>query len=212
VPLRIERLNALLDSHFDPAGVAEILLSLGCCIETREETPHMLVIVPPWRADLRLEVDLIEEVARITGYDRIPETMLARPLARQNPAPILGLKKRVRQALTGFGFQEAVTFALTSRELGEKAYGGKAGPEPLRLANAMTAEQEYLRTGLRPNLLAAIESNRRHEDGPIMLFELRRFVRLRRGEPVEVRYAGGFLHRQGRGGKPPFPARDIGWL
>jgi phenylalanyl-tRNA synthetase beta chain len=198
VPLRIERLNAILDSNFDPANVVKILLSLGCCIETREETPHILVVVPPWRADLRLEVDLIEEVARVTGYDRIPETMLARPLARQNPAPILGLKKRVRQTLSGFGFQEAVTFALTSRELGEKAYGGRNGPEPLRLANAMTAEQEYLRTGLRGNLLAAIESNRRHEDSTMMLFELGRVYLRRAGDlPEEPEMLCGVLSGSG---------------
>jgi phenylalanyl-tRNA synthetase beta chain len=100
--------------------------------------------------------------------------MLSQPLPRQNPEPILKLKEEMRHSLTGFGFQELITYSLTSLERLKKLL-----PEhhhldlmPLHVAHPMTAEHEYLRTNLRSNLLATLEANRKHEDGIIRLFEL----------------------------------------
>ena len=118
----------------------------------------------------------MEEVARIIGYDKIPVTMLSESLPMQNPEPILSLKQEVRLSLTGYGFQEILTFSLTSLELLNKLLPEPHPLElaPLRVASPMTAEQEYLRPSLRANLLAALEANRRHEAGGIRLFELGR--------------------------------------
>ena len=132
------------------------------------------VTAPYWRSDIQQAVDLIEEVARIIGYDQIPMTLLSQPLPRQNPEPILGLKKAIRQCLVGYGFQEVITYSLTSLEMLNNLMPEPASPEPmpLRLANPMTADLEYLRPNLRANLLTTLAANRRHEDGGIRLFEL----------------------------------------
>ena len=132
------------------------------------------VTAPYWRSDIKQAVDLIEEVARIIGYDHIPTTMLSQPIPRQNPEPVLSLKKEIRQSLVGYGFQEVITYSLTSLELLGKLTPEPVPPEPmpLRLANPMTADLEYLRPNLRANLLATLAANRRHEDGGIRLFEL----------------------------------------
>jgi phenylalanyl-tRNA synthetase beta chain len=120
--------------------------------------------------------DLVEEVARIIGYDKIPATMLSEPVPRHNPEPILSLKREVRHSLMGYGFQEVITYSLTSLELLKKLLPKPHPLEPplLRVANPMTADQEYLRPNLRANLLAALSANRRHEAGSIRLFELGR--------------------------------------
>ncbi|MCK5577703.1 MAG: phenylalanine--tRNA ligase subunit beta, partial [Dehalococcoidales bacterium] len=104
-----------------------------------------------------------------------------------------------RQGLAGFGFQEVITYSLTSRELLEKVVTAHPlKPAPLHLANAMTADQEYLRTSLRGNLLSALAANIRHEDGAIRLFELGRVYLPRDNAlPDEVEMLCGLLAASG---------------
>ncbi|GAI57313.1 unnamed protein product, partial [marine sediment metagenome] len=120
------------------------------------------VTAPYWRNDISQAVDLIEEVARIIGYDKIPTTMLSQPIPRQNPGPIISLKRRIRDSLVGYGFQEVITYSLTSLEMLNKLIpeAHSIEPVPLRLANPMTADQEYLRPNLRTNLLVVLAANR----------------------------------------------------
>jgi len=135
---------------------------------------EVLVTAPYWRSDIHQAVDLVEEVARIISYDEIPPTMLSQPLPRQNPEPILSLKQEVRRSLIDYGFQEVVTYSLTGLDLLNKLLPRSYSlePMPLRVANPMTAAQEYLRPNLRANLLVTLSTNRRYEDGGIRLFEL----------------------------------------
>jgi len=152
--------------------IVGVLTSLG--FDCRPGDSGVWVTAPYWRSDISLPVDLIEEVARIIGYDKIPTTMLSGPLPRHNPSPVPNLAREVRHSLVGFGLQELITYSLTSLERLNKLFPEPhpLEPEPLRMANPMTAEQEYLRPNLRANLLAAFAANRRHEDGSIRLFEL----------------------------------------
>jgi phenylalanyl-tRNA synthetase beta chain len=166
----------VLGVEFSLDQVVEALTSLGFDCKPAGSASEVWVTAPYWRSDIRQAVDLIEEVARIIGYDKIPTTMLGQPLPRQDPEPIISLKQEVRRSLTGYGFQEVITYSLISLEMLNKllpeAY--PLEPVPLRVANPMTADQEYLRPNLRANLLAALSENRRHEDGGIRLFELGR--------------------------------------
>ncbi len=150
------------------------LTSLGFDCKKGDSASEVWVTAPYWRSDIHLAVDLVEEVARIIGYDKIPATMLSQPLPRQNPEPVLSLKQKAGRILTGYGFQEVITYSLTSLERLNKLLpeSHPLEPMPLRMANPMTAEREYLRPNLRSNLLAAFSANRRHEDGSIRLFEL----------------------------------------
>ena len=150
------------------------LTSLGFECRQAGSTSEVQVTAPYWRNDIRLAVDLVEEVARIMGYDGIPATMLSQPIPRQNAEPIIGLKREVRKRLTGYGFQEIISYTLTSLEMLNRLSIDPypVNPPPLRVANPMTTEQEYLRPSLRANLLTALRANRRYEDGGIKLFEL----------------------------------------
>jgi phenylalanyl-tRNA synthetase beta chain len=100
--------------------------------------------------------------------------MLSQLLPRQNPEPILSLKQKAGRVLAGHGFQEIITYSLTSLEMLNKLLPEThpLEPMPLRMANPMTTDREYLRPNLRANLLAAFSANRRYEDGGIRLFEL----------------------------------------
>ncbi len=172
VLLPMSEVKRLLGVEFSLDQIVETLTSLGFNCEVKAS--EVLVTVPYWRSDIHQAVDLIEEVARIIGYDEIPTTMLSQPLPRQNPEPILSLKQEISRSLAGYGFQEVITYSLTSLEMLNKLSPDShpVGPVPLRVANPMTADQEYLRPNLRPNLLAALSANQKHEDGSIRLFEL----------------------------------------
>jgi phenylalanyl-tRNA synthetase beta chain len=199
IHLRTSRTNKILGMELTTSQIEATLSSLGLELQKAAADGEFQVTVPYWRSDISLEVDLIEEVARVVGYDAIPTTMLSSPMPRQDPAPILGLKREVRQGLAGFGFQEVITFSLTSRELLDKAATAHPlKPAPLHLANAMTADQEYLRTSLRGNLLSTLAANLRHEDGAIKLFELGRVYLSRDNDlPDEVELLCGLLVASG---------------
>ena len=176
ISLSTGEVNSFLGVEFSIGQIKAALVSLGFDCQPAASASEVWVTAPYWRSDIHQPVDLIEEVARIIGYDKIPVTMLSESLPRQNPEPILSLKQEVRLSLVGYGFQEVVTYSLTSLELLNKLLPKPHPPEPmpLRMANPMTADQEYLRPNLRANLLAALSANRRHEAGGIRLFELGR--------------------------------------
>jgi phenylalanyl-tRNA synthetase beta chain len=186
----------LVGVEFSLDQIVEALTSLD--FDCKPEASAVWATAPYWRSDINLAVDLIEEVVRVLGYDTIPTTMLSQPLPRQTPAPILQLKEQVRRSLTDYGFQELVTFSLTSLErlqwLHSKPHPVK--PMPLSIANPMTAGQEYLRPNLRANVLATLEVNRRHEDSSIRFFELGKVYLPRPGDlPDEREIVCGILSR-----------------
>lgn len=172
--LSTSQVERLLGVEFGLDQIVSVLTSLGFDCKIRES--EVWATPPYWRSDIHQAVDLIEEVARITGYDKIPTTMLSQPLPRPDPDSIIRLKQKTRCSLVGYGFQEVITYSLTSLEMLNRLLPEPhlLEPMPLRVANPMTADQEYLRPNLRANLLAALCANRRHEDGGIRLFELGR--------------------------------------
>jgi len=172
--LSADTVNRLLGVEFGLDQIVKVLSSLGFDCKTTDSASEVRVTAPYWRSDIHQAVDLVEEVARIIGYDKIPVTMLSQPLPRQNPEPIIGLRQEVRHILTGCGFNEVITYSLIGLEMLNKLLPEPhpLEPMPFRVANPMTADQEYLRPNLRANLLAALVANRRHEDSGIKLFEL----------------------------------------
>ncbi|MFC1941662.1 phenylalanine--tRNA ligase subunit beta [Chloroflexota bacterium] len=181
-----------IELSLDQIVISLISLGFGCKVEDSK----ISVTVPYWRSDVRQTVDLIEEVARIIGYDKIPTTLLSEPLPHYIPDPIVRLKKRIRQSMVGYGFQEVITFSLAGLEMLSKLTPEPTPPEPmpLRVANPMNAEQEYLRPNLRANLLTTLSANRRHEDGGIKLFELDKiYLRREQDLPSEPEVLCGIL-------------------
>ena len=177
-PIRLStgKVKAVLDVEFSLDQMVGALTSLGFDCKQRDSASEIWVTAPYWRSDIHLAEDLVEEVARVIGYDKILTTMLGQPIPRQNPDPVLGLKRKAGRILTGYGFHEVITYSLTGLERLNRLLPEPRPlePMPLRMANPMTAEQEYLRPNLRANLLTAFSANRRHEDGGIGLFELGR--------------------------------------
>jgi phenylalanyl-tRNA synthetase beta chain len=169
-------LKRQLGVDFSLEQMKTALTSLGFDCQPAKSASGVKATAPYWRSDISLAEDLVEEVARVIGYDQIPVTMPSGEVPRQNPAPILAFKQEVRRGLAGYGFYEVITYSLTSLDLLNRLLPEPhpLEPEPLRVLRPMSTEQEYLRPSLRANLLAALEANRRHEGGGIRLFELGR--------------------------------------
>jgi len=195
--LSTEKVNRLLDTEFSFDQITGALTSLGFDCKPAGSPSEIRVTAPYWRSDIHQAVDLIEEAARIIGYDKIPTTMLSQPIPRQSPEPGINLKQKMRDTLVGYGFQEIVTYSLNSLEMLNKLKpeSHAVEPVPLRLFNPMTADQEYLRPNLRVNLLAALSANLRHEDGGIRLFELGKIYLPRQNDlPDEPEVLCGILN------------------
>ena len=167
-------MQRLLGVNFSLQQIVDTLQSLGFECQPSANASEIVVTAPYWRSDISIEADLVEEVARIQGYDKIPNTLLAEPLPPVNPDPILKLKDNVRSGLTANGFSEVLNFSLVGQDLLKKlTFDGQIpGGTPLRVANPMTADTEFLRTSLRGTLLNAFAANRRYQEGSIRLFEL----------------------------------------
>jgi phenylalanyl-tRNA synthetase beta chain len=109
-PIRLSaaRLKKLLGIEFVLDQMVGALTALGFDCEADAAVGEVWATAPYWRSDISREVDLIEEVARIAGYDKIPTTLFSEPIPHQAPDPLFSLKRRLRNCLVGYGFQEII--------------------------------------------------------------------------------------------------------
>jgi len=190
ISLTTFQFKRLLGIEMEVDRMAESLTSLGFKCQ-RLTSSELEVSVPYWRVDVSTTADLIEEIARITGYDQIPTTMLSSQLPHQQVNITTALREKLRDLLVGCGFQEIIGYSLTSREKLDKIIPAS---DPLRLANPMSIEQEYLRTSLRPGLLTTLSSNQKHEDSGIRLFEIGKvYIPREKDLPEEPEILAGVL-------------------
>ncbi len=165
--------------------------------------------VPYWRADIAIEDDLVEEVARIVGYDNIPTTMLSTPVPHHEPDPLRRTRETLRDLLAAAGMQEVISYSLTDSATLDAVRASDGGPEPVAIANPMSSEMQVLRTSLRGSALRTLAANLRVSRGDgLRLFEIGN-VYLAKDEakerdlPEERQMAVGVLAG---------PRGDVSWL
>jgi phenylalanyl-tRNA synthetase beta chain len=170
--LRTERIRRVVGACPPAAVVGDILRSLG--FPATERDGGFDVAVPSFRRDVAIEDDLVEEVARVWGYDRIPSTLPAGPLVLTRRPPQLVARDTVRRALAAAGCQEAVTLSLIDpahlRHLGIDP----ADPGVVRLQNPLAADRSVLRPTLLMGLLEAVATNVRRQAPDVRVFEIGR--------------------------------------
>jgi len=158
--LRPARVEHLLGVPLARDVIEGYLVRLGFPVAPKDDRLH--VQIPGWRPDVTGEVDLIEEVARLHGYDAFPVEMRPfRPSAVPSD-PVEALKARLRRALTGFGLYEARSLSLTA----------KGGPDAFRVRNPLSAEDAYLRRDLLGGLVRSVERNWAVRERDVRLFEI----------------------------------------
>jgi phenylalanyl-tRNA synthetase beta chain len=179
--LRRERLARVLGVRVGDAEVARILTALGLSVEAVDDGWN--VIPPARRFDLAIEEDLIEEVARIHGYDAIPATLPGAGVRLQAPGGERAGDGDARRQLAARGFLEAVNFAFVDAELLAQWQAGPGVP----LANPLSAELGVMRPSLLPGLAAALARNAARQQMRVRLFELGKVFAANPGEaPMET--------------------------
>ncbi len=172
IPLRSDRTNAFLGTALTAQAMAGYLSSLE--LEVIREGEECLLVKPPaCRVDLVREVDLMEEVARMVGYDRIPVTLPAvRPADEPDPVEA-SLGDRVREIMAGFGFSEVINFSFISEESLDALGASEDSPlrNTVKLLKPLTQDQAVMRTTLLPGLLQSVRSNMAHGERNLKLFE-----------------------------------------
>ena len=169
ITLRTSRANAVLGTSLRPEECAGLLVPLGFGpVATTDETFE--VSVPTWRPDCNREIDLIEEIARIYGYDKIARSLPPRPAAAVGLTNYQKGRRQVREVLVGSGASEAWTNTFLSDM--DLAQAGLDPSVALELENPLDRSQRLLRTSLLPGLLNAARFNIERQAGAFSLFEL----------------------------------------
>lgn len=196
ITLRPARVNALLGTSLAAEEVVGYLRRLPGLSVVAEGAAYA-VTVPTWRRDLEQEADLVEEVARLHGYDRIPATLPAGQSVDPPETPARRQEQRLRELFLAAGLSEATTSSLVARDYLD-AWQVPAG-SPLRrsveLVVPLSEAQAVLRTTLLPSLGEALKRNLNRRQTEVRLFELGRvFWPTVEGElPQEPRHAAGLL-------------------
>ncbi len=170
VRLTTARAKKVLGADVSAAEMAQVLGSLG--FSAAAEEAAVLATPPYWRSDIEIEDDLIEEVARIKGYDWVPESSSGGDLPAYEPQPMLEMKEALRDALIAAGLQEVINYPLTDPST--RAKTGIDGAEPLRVLYPLSSELVELRQSLRGGLLHTLAANQRQAEGGVLLFEMAR--------------------------------------
>jgi len=123
---------------------------------------------PWWRPDIKIEEDLIEEIARIWGYDKIPATLPSGDLPLPEKNESLSLSRNLRERLISTGYSEVMTYSFVSKEA---AGFQKKAPRALKITNPISEDQKYMRTSLLPSLLSVAAQNQENFE-EVKIFEL----------------------------------------
>jgi len=158
--LRDRRVSHLLGVEVPRAEVERVLTALGCVVSPKED--RLAVQVPTYRPDLTREVDLIEEVARVVGYERFPDEMRPQRPGVVPDAPAEQVAARVRRVLTSLGVHEVILASL----------GPKHDERCVELANPLSQDEAFLRAALLPGLVRRVEHNWRMQQRDVRLFEV----------------------------------------
>ena len=179
IDLRVDKTNRFLGTELSRDTVAGYLQALE--MEVQPSGENVLRVKPPsFRVDITRDWDLMEEVARLEGYDHIPVTIPPIRPSDEKESPEMTTGDRVREIMAGLGFSEVISFSFIAPDSAD--FLGAERESPLRsfvtLLNPLTVDQSVMRTSLIPGLVAAVKTNLSYGEKDLKLFEWGRvFVR-----------------------------------
>ena len=189
IHLREARIKRVLGISIDEAQVQDQLSRLG--LSVKKQGDGWLVIVPSFRFDLAIEVDLIEELGRLYGYDKLPETrpqgtVLTADISEHNIAT-----SRLQSLLVDRGYQEAITYSFVDPEF--QKHLAVEGEKAIVLANPISADLSVMRTSLWPGLVQALAYNLNRQHDRVRLFEVGRIFSGNNDNVEQHRHIGGVV-------------------
>ncbi|WP_406827863.1 phenylalanine--tRNA ligase subunit beta [Microbulbifer sp. ARAS458-1] len=182
ITLRRQRVSGGLGIEMSDAEIVEIITRLGL-EKIAEDAEGWTFLVPSFRFDIAIESDLLEELARVYGYNRIPSVALKASLDIVPRAEASVAQSRLEQTLLSRGYQEAITFSFIDRDASAKF---DPEVEPVALQNPISADLSVMRTTLMPGLVKALQYNLNRQQDRLRLFETGlRFVPGKEGEALQ---------------------------
>ncbi len=166
VDLRVSTVNRVLGTDLTASALPALLDGLGLLVSGEDE--RVTVAVPGWRPDVQAEIDVVEEIARMYGYENLGRSV-PHASAHGHLSPAQRRRRELRRLLVGLGLSEAMPNPFVAPDTMERA--GIEGPT-MRILNPLVVEESALRTSLRPGLLAAISHNEHHRRDGVSLFEI----------------------------------------
>ena len=160
--LRPARVARLLGVELPWHELERHLVAIGATVVSKPEDGRIAVDVPGWRPDLQREIDLIEEIARLHGYDSFPSELQRFRVGNLPDAPEEAVAARLRRGLAAEGFYEVVSLPM----------GPAEGPDSVRLLNPLAADDAWLRRRLLPGLVRLVEANWANRVADVRLFEI----------------------------------------
>jgi len=174
VALSTRRTNRLLGTHLDRSHIQQLLES----IEFRVAAPdnhadNLMINAPAYRVDINRPEDLMEEVARLYGYNNIPTTHPVMPAEGRPPARRLLLRNRLKRLMSGFGFTEVITYSFDSETSCDRLQIKTDDPRRsmIHILNPLTEDQTVMRTSLVPGILSTMSYNIARQIKNLRLFE-----------------------------------------
>ncbi|AFJ46684.1 phenylalanine--tRNA ligase subunit beta [Shimwellia blattae] len=166
ITLRRSKLDRLIGYHIDDAQVTDILTRLGCEVTVGQD--QWQAVAPGWRFDMEIEEDLVEEVARLFGYDNIPNTPVQAGLVMGSHREAVLPMKRVKTMLVDKGYQEVITYSFVDPKIQQLLHPGE---EALLLPSPISSEMSAMRLSLWTGLLSTVIYNQNRQQGRVRLFE-----------------------------------------
>ena len=214
VEIRLERAEQILGMGLKEGEVSRLLKSLGMSVKKGRKKNTLLAGPPSFRADdITEEVDLIEEIARLKGYDEVPTTMpvatlstmqvatLSRGGVTEEAGRLLKLKDRTKEILVSSGFYEVINYSFVSEKAVLRSSPGHNG-EPMRVLNPLSEEQSCMCLSLLPGLLENLRLNLSRSNDEVRIFEVRPVFPIKGKGGVQERWmASGLVCalKEGRG-------------
>ena len=187
ITLRNERITQMLGMQMNEADVVGYLKGLGLGVSAQEDGQWQ-VDVPSHRFDISIEVDLIEELARLYGYNRLPVSAPTAALTLVGKPETRGELPALRRLLVARGYHEAITYSFIEPGLSKQF---EPQIEPLALANPISSDMAVMRPSLWPGLSKAVQYNQNRQQGRVRLFESgQRFIPASEGLQQEVMLSG----------------------
>ena len=194
IRLSLRKVSQILGTEVSTEKVRTYLQDLE--LDVQREKENILVVTPPsFRGDLEREIDLIEEVARLNGFEKIPITLPQGPPSSEERSREYLLERRAMEIFLHHGYHEVVTYSFTSPHSGDLINLSPDDPrrQQVKILNPLTEDFSVLRTTLIPGLMETASYNLSWKNSNLKLFELKKVFLPQKGEklPKEVKYLAG---------------------
>ena len=175
IKLGIERTNRLLGTNMNRDQVQKLLESIEFRIDSSNGNADNLEVIPPqFRVDVSRPEDLMEEVARLSGYNNIPTTFPVMPAEGRRPVRSLEIRNRLKSLMSGFGFTDVIAYSFMSELSADRLRLKENDPRRsmVHILNPLTEEQAVMRTSLVPGILETMAYNMARQIRNLKIFEI----------------------------------------